>query len=153
MLVRFQLALRNVEDLLHERGLDVSYEFVRYWWHRFGSQFARQLRKSRAGGMQTSNWKWHLVEIFVKIYRERHYLRRAVDHEGEVLESCVTKKRGKKPAFKFMKKAMRRYGSSNEIVTDTLGSYSAVAKKLSCADKQVTQRWANNRAENSYLPF
>ena len=70
-----------------------------------------------------------------------------------MLESYVTKKRDKKAALKFMKKAMRRYGSPNEIVTDRLRSYSAAAKELGCADKQVTQRWANNRAENSHLPF
>ena len=138
--VRFPLSLRNVEDLFHECGVDVSYESVRYWWHRFGSQFANQIKKRRAGGMQSSYWKWH-------------YLWRAVDHEGEVLESYVTKKRDKKAALKFMKKAMRRYGSPNEIVTDRLRSYSAAAEELSCADKQVTQRWANNRAENSHLPF
>ena len=133
--VRFPLSLRNVEDLLHERGVDVSYESVRYWWHKFGAQFAGQIKKRRAGGMQSSNWRWHLVEVFLKINGERHYLWRAVDHEGEVLESYVTKKRDKKAALKFMKKAMRRYGSPNGIVTDTLGSYSAAAKKLSCADK------------------
>jgi len=138
--VRFPLSLRNVEDLLHERGVDVSYESVRYWWHRFGSQFANQLKRRRAGGMQSSNWKWH-------------YLWRAVDHEGEVLESYVTKKRDKKAALKFMKKAMRRYGSPNKIVTDKLRSYSAAAKELGCLDKQVTGRWANNRVENSHLPF
>ena len=103
--------------------------------------------------MQSSNWKWHLDEVFVKINGERHYLWRAVDHEGEVLESYVTKKRDKKAALKFMKKAMGRYGSSNEIVTDRLRSYSAAAKELGCLDKQVTQRWANNRAENSHLTF
>ena len=88
--VRFPLSLRNVEDLLHERGVDVSYESVRYWWHRFGSQFASQIKKRRAGGMQASHWKWHLDEVFVKINGERHYLWRAVDHEGEVLERCIT---------------------------------------------------------------
>jgi putative transposase len=143
--VRFPLSLRNVEDLLHERGVDVSYESVRYWWHRFGSQFASQINKRRAGGMQSSNWKWHLDEVFVKINGERHYLWRAVDHEGEVLESYVTKKRDKKAALKFMKKAMRRYGSPNEIVTDKLGSYGAAARELGCSkskllsDGQITE--------------
>ena len=94
--VRFPLSLRNVEDLLHERGVDVSYESVRYWWHRFGSRFASEIKKRRAGAMQSSNWKWHLDEVFVKINGERHYLWRAVDHEGEVLESYVTKKRIRK---------------------------------------------------------
>jgi putative transposase len=99
--------------------------------------------------MQSSNWKWHLDEVFVRIKGERHYLWRAVDHEGEVLESYVTKKRDKNAALK----AMRRYGSPNEIVTDKLRSYSAAVKELCCADKQVTKRWANNRVENSHLPF
>ena len=103
--VRFPLSLRNVEDLLHERGVGVSYEFVRYWWHRFGSQFASQIKKRRAGGMQSSNWKWHLDEVFVKINGERHYLWRAVDHEGEVLESYVTKKKKQKSSFKVHEKS------------------------------------------------
>ena len=113
-------------------------------------QFAREIKKRWAGGLKSSRWKWHLDEVFVKINGERHYLWRAVDHEGGVLESYVTKKRDKKAALKFMKKAMRRYGSSNEIVTDRLGSYSAAVKELGGADKQVTQCWANNRAD---LPF
>ena len=99
--VRFPLSLRNVEDLLHERGVDFSYESVRYWWRRFGSQFANQIKRRRAGGMQASHWKWHLDEVFVKINGEKHYLWRVVDHEGEVLESYVTKKRDKKAALKF----------------------------------------------------
>ena len=103
--------------------------------------------------MQSSNWKWHLDEVFVKINGERHHLWRAVDHEGEVLESYVTKKRDKKAALKFMKKAMRRYGTPNEIVTDKLGSYGAAARELGCSKKQITNRWANNRVENSHLPF
>ena len=102
--VRFPLSLRNVEELLHKRGLHVSYESVRYWWHKFGSQFASQIKKCRAGGLQSSNCKWHLDEVFVKINGERHYLWCAVDHEGEVLESYVNKKRDKKAALKFMKK-------------------------------------------------
>jgi putative transposase len=85
--------------------------------------------------MQFSHWKWHLDEVFVKINGERHYLWRAVDHEGEVLESYVTKKRDKKAALKFMKKAMRLYGSPNEILTDKLRSYGAAAKELGCSDK------------------
>ena len=151
--VKFPFSLRNVEDLLHGRGVGASYESVRYWWHRFGSQFACQIKNRRAWGMHSSNWKWHLDEVFVKINGERHYLWRAVDHEGEVLESYVTKKRDKKAALKFMKKAMRRHGSPNEIVTDKLRSYSAAAKELGCLEKQVTGRWANNRVENSHLPF
>ena len=89
--VRCPLSLRNVEDLLHERGVDVSYESVHYWWHRFGLKFAREIKKRRAGCMQFSHCKWYLDEVFVKINGERHYLWRAVDHEGEVLGSYVKK--------------------------------------------------------------
>ena len=103
--------------------------------------------------MQSRHWKWHLDEVFVKINGERHHLWRAVDHEGEVLESYVIKKRDKKAALKLMQKAIRRYGSPNEIVTDELRSYSATAKELGCSNKQVTMRWANNRVENSYLQY
>lgn len=91
MYVRFPLSLRNVEDLLHERGIDVSYETVRAWWNRFGPLFAAEIKKRRAEPDRNwSNWKWHLDEVFVKINGETHYLWRAVDHEGEVLEGFVT---------------------------------------------------------------
>jgi putative transposase len=94
MYVRFPLSFRNVEDLLHERGIDISYETVRFWWNRFGPLFAAVIRKKRVSQMRAySNWQWHLDEVFVKINGETHYLWRAVDHEGEVLESFVTKRR------------------------------------------------------------
>ena len=89
--------------------------------------------------MQSSNWKWHLDEFFVKVNGERHYLWRDVDHEGEVFESYVTKKRDKKAVLKFMKKAMRWYGSPNEIVTDKLRSYGAAAKGLISQSLQFTK--------------
>ena len=82
--VRFPLLLRNVEYLLHERGIDVSHEAVRYWWHRFGLMFAAEIRKRRIEGMKSGQWQWHLDEMFVKIKGGRHYLWRAVDHEGAV---------------------------------------------------------------------
>ena len=151
--VRFPLSLRNVEDLLHERGIDVSHEAVRFWWHRFGPMFAAEIRKRRIEGMKSSRWRWHLDEIFVKSNGERHYLWRAVDHEGEVLESFVTKTRDKKAALKFLKKAMRKHGQPDAIVTDKLRSYGAALKEIGSADRQQTGRWKNNRAENSHLPF
>ena len=151
--VRFPLSLRNVEDLLHERGIDVSHEAVRYWWHRFGPMFASEIRKRRIEGMKSSRWRWHLDEMFVKINGEQHYLWRAVDHEGEILESFVTKVRDKKTALKFLKKAMRKHGSPDVIVTDGLASYGAALKEIGAADRQETGRWLNNRAENSHLPF
>src|SRR5210317_422373 len=151
--VRFPLSLRNVEDLLHERGIDVSHEAVRYWWHRFGPMFASEIKKRRIAGMKSSRWRWHLDEMFVKINGERHYLWRAVDHEGEVLESFVTNTRDKKAALEFLKKAMRKHGQPEVIVTDGLLSYGAALKEIGATDRQETGRWMNNRAENSHLPF
>ena len=151
--VRFPLSLRNVEDLLHERGIDISHETVRFWWNRFGPLFAAEIRKRRVEGLRSSHWRWHLDEVFVKINGERHYLWRAVDHEGEVLESFVTKTRDKKAALKFLKKTMRRLGRADKLVTDKLRSYGAALKELGAAGKPETGRWANNRAENSHLPF
>ena len=151
--VRFPLSLRNVEDLLHERGIDVSHEAVRFWWHRFGPMFANEIRKRRVEGMKSSQWRWHLDEMFVKINGERHYLWRAVDHEGEVLESYVTKTRDKKAALKFLRKAMRKHGRPDVIVTDRLRSYGAALKDIGADHRQETGGWLNNRAENSHLPF
>ena len=154
MYIRFPLSLRNVEDLLHERGIDVSYESVRFWWQRFGPKFASEIRKRRSQSMRChSNWKWHLDEMFVKINGERYYLWRAVDHEGEVLESYVTKTRDRKAALKFLKKSMRRHGRPGTLVTDKLRSYGAAMRVIGNADRQETGRWVNNRAENSHLPF
>jgi putative transposase len=103
--------------------------------------------------MKPSQWRWHLDEVFVKINGQRHYLWRAVDHEGEVLESYVTKTRDKKAALRFLRKAMRKHGQPKLIVTDRLRSYGAALKEIGAADRQETGRWLNNRAENSHLPF
>ena len=152
--VRFPLSLRNVEDLLHERGIEISHETVRFWWNRFGPIFAADIRRKRISQMRAySNWQWHLDEVFVKVNGEIHYLWRAVDHEGEVLESYVTKRRDRRAALKFLRKSMKRYGSPETIVTDKLRSYSAAMKEIGNADKQEVGRWKNNRAENSHLPF
>jgi putative transposase len=152
--VRFPLSLRNVEDLLHERGIDVSHETIRYWWNRFGPLFASEIRKRRADRLKSSsNWQWHLDEVFVKVNGVRHYMWRAVDHEGEVLESYVTKRRDRKAALKFLRKSLRRYGSPQAIVTDNLRSYGAAMRDIGNAEKQKTGRWLNNRIENSHLPF
>jgi putative transposase len=120
---RFPLSLRNVEDLLHERGVDISHETVRFWWQRFGPMFAAEIRRKRAERLRSwPQWRWHLDEMFVKINGERHYLWRAVDHEGEVLESFVTKTRDKKATLKFLRKSMKRYGRPHVFVTDKLRS-------------------------------
>jgi putative transposase len=154
MYVRFPLSLRNVEDLLHERGIDISHESVRFWWQRFGPMFAAEIRRKRADRFRSGpQWQWHLDEMFVKINGEQHYLWRAVDHEGEILESFVTKTRDKKAALKFLKKSMKRYGRPHIFVTDKLRSYGAALREVGAADRQETGRWLNNRAENSHLPF
>ncbi|WP_027258759.1 MULTISPECIES: IS6 family transposase [Leisingera] len=154
MYIRFPLSLRNVEDLLHERGIEVSHETVRFWWQRFGPKFAAEIRRKRVENLRSySGWKWHLDEMFVKINGERHYLWRAVDHEGEVLESLVTRKRDKKAALKFLRKSMKRHGRPQIIVTDKFRSYGAALKEIGASSLQETGRWLNNRAENSHLPF
>jgi putative transposase len=151
--VRFPLSLRNVEDLLHERGIDVSHEAIRYWWLKFGPMFAAEIRKRRIQGMKSSRLCRHLDEVFARINGKQHYLWRAVDHEGEVLESYVTKRRDKKAALKFLKKAMRKHGNPEVVVTDLLRSYDAALKEIGAAGRQETGRWLNNRTENSPLPF
>ncbi len=154
MYVRFPLSLRQVEDLLHERGIDICHETVRAWWNRFGPLFAAEIKKKRSAHMWAGvQWRWHLDEVFVKINGETHYLWRAVDHEGEVLEAFVTKKRDRKVALRFLKKAMKRFGCPKAIVTDRLGSYRAAMKVIGNAERQETGRWLNNRAENSHQPF
>jgi putative transposase len=154
MYVKYPLSLRNVEDLMAERGIDVCYETVRFWWNRFGPMFAAEIRRKRVDHMRAyTHWRWHLDEVFVKINGEKHYLWRAVDHEGEVLEAFATKTRNKAAALKFLKKMMKRDGKPKAIVTDKLRSYGAAMKEIGNADVQETGRWLNNRAENSHQPF
>ena len=154
MYVRFPLSLRNVEDLLHERGIDISHETVRLWWNRFGPLFASDIRRQRAYRMRGfRHWRWHLDEMYVKLNGEMVYLWRAVDHEGEILESYVTKTRDKDAALAFMKKAMKRHGKAQAIISDGLRSYKAAMTELGIREKQEVGRWANSRAENSHLPF
>ncbi|MEO5938837.1 MAG: IS6 family transposase [Sphingomonas sp.] len=154
MYVRFPLSLRNVEDLLFERGIDLSHEVIRFWWNRFGPMFASEMRQRRVSYMRGfRQWHWQLDEVFVKINGETHYLWRAVDHEGEILESYVTRSRDKTAAPTFMKKALKRHGSPQRITTDGLKSYRAAMKELGNSERQDIGRHANNRVENSHLPF
>ncbi len=154
MYVRFPLSLRQVEDLLHERGIDICHETVRFWWNRFGPMFAAEIRKKRSAALRAlPQWRWHLDEVFVKINGEMHYLWRAVDHEGEVLEAFATKRRDRRAALKFLKRTMKRYGRPRSIVTDRLQSYHAAMQVIGNAERQETGRWLNNRAENSHQPF
>ena len=151
--VRCPLSLRQVEDLLFERGINICHEIVRYWWNRFGPVFASEIRKRRIDRRNWSNWRWHLDEVFVGINGETHYLWRAVDHEGEVLEVFATKRRDREAALEFLKRAMKRYGRPGMIVTDRLQSYRAAMKVIGNTAVQTCGRWLNNRAENSHQPF
>jgi putative transposase len=115
--------------------------------------FAAEVRKRRIHNQSYSRWRWHLDDDFVKINGETHYLWRAVDHEGEVLEVFVTKRRDRKAALKFLKRAMKRYGQPKVIVTDRLRSYRAAMNLIGNAADKECGRWLNNRAENSHQPF
>ncbi len=141
MYVRYPLSLRQVEDLLFERGIDICHETVRLWWNRFGPMFAAEIRKRRVQHRSYSNWRWHLDEVFVRINGEKHYLWRAVDHEGEVLEVFATKRRNRKAALDFLKRAMKRYGQPEIAVTDRLRSCGAAMKEIGNAADQECDRW------------
>ena len=154
MYVRYPLSLRNVEDLLAERGIDISHETVRFWWNRFGPMFAAEIRKRRVAHMRGyPQWRWHLDEVFVKINGKLCYLWRAVDHEGEVLEAVVTARRDKAAALKLLKRIVKKYGRPQKIVTDRLRAYSAAMKEIGAADRHEVGGRLNNRAENSHQPF
>ena len=115
--------------------------------------FAAAIRKRRVQNRSYSTWRWHLDEVFVQINGETHYLWRAVDHEGEVLEVFATKRRDRRAALEFLKRALKRYGRPGTIVTDRLRSYGAAIKAIGIAGRQECGRWLNNRAENSHQPF
>ena len=145
MYVRFPLSLRNVEDLLFERGIDICHETVRHWWNRFGPMFAGEVRRQRVSAMRSfRHWRWHLDEMYVKLNGEMVYLWRAVDHEGEILESYITRTRDKDAALTFMKKALKRHASPEAIATDGLCSYWAATHEFGCREKQEVRRRVNN---------
>jgi putative transposase len=147
--LRFTLSLRDVEDLLAERGIIVSYETVRRWVNHFGPRIAAELRKRRP----RPHASWHFDEMYLKIAGRMVYLWRAVDAEGEVLDVLVQSKRNKPAALKLMRKLLKKYGFVPErMTTDKLVSYVAAARELSIESRHQTDRWANNRAENSHQP-
>ena len=141
--LRFTLSLRDVEDLLAERGVAVSYETVRRWVNRFGPMIAADLRKRRLKPHTT----WHLDEVYLKIDGRMVYLWRAVDAEGEVLDVLIQSKRNKHGALKLMRKLMKKYAFVPErLVTDDLRSYSAAVRDLGIERRHERGRWKNNRA-------
>lgn len=147
--LRFTLSLRDVEDLLSERGITVSYETVRRWVNQFGPMIAADLRKRRPKPHTT----WHLDEVYLKINGRMVYLWRAVDAEGEVLDVLVQAKRDKHAALKLMRTLLKKYGFVPELlITDDLRSYGAAARELGIEKHYERGRWRNNRAENSHQP-
>jgi putative transposase len=147
--LRFTLSFRDVEDLLDERGISVSYETIRRWVNHFGPKIAADLRKRRP----KPHTIWHLDEVYLKIDGRLVYLWRAVDSEGEVLDVLVQTRRDKWAALKLMRKLLKKYGFVPEkLVTDDLRSYAAAARDLGIARRHERGRWRNNRAENSHQP-
>jgi putative transposase len=147
--VRFTLSFRDVEDLLAERGIAVSYETVRRWVNHFGPKIATDLRKRRP----KPHTIWHLDEVYLKIHGRLVYLWRAVDAKGEVLDILVQTRRNKRAALKLMRKLLKKYGFvPDKLVTDDLRSYGAAASDLGIVKRHERGRWRNNRAENSHQP-
>ena len=145
--LRFTLSYRDVEDLLAERGLDVSYETVRRWVLKFGATVAQRLRRQRPHPSD----RWHLDEMVMRIAGRRMYLWRAVDHEGEILDMLVQRRRNKRAALRLMRKLLRKHGVAPRlVVTDKLRSYGAAFRDLhlTCRHDQGLRK--NNRAENSH---
>src|SRR5216683_3933908 len=146
---RFPLSFRDVEEMLAMRGVALSYETIREWCLKFGQTYANRLRrKSPRPGDQ-----WHLDEVFLKINGRVHYLWRAVDQDGDVLDILVQSRRDKKAAKKFFRKLLKglRY-VPRVIITDKLRSYSAAKAEMLPSVEHCQDKWQNNRAENSHQP-
>ncbi|MEU0217982.1 IS6 family transposase [Streptomyces sp. NPDC006265] len=146
---RFPLSFREVEELMFERGVVVSYETVRRWCVKFGPAYARELhrRRPRPGD------KWHLDEVFIKINGEQKYLWRAVDQDGNVLDILVQDRRDKAAARRFLRRLMKNAGAvPRVIVTDKLRSYGAAHREVMPSVEHRSHKGLNNRAENSHQP-
>ncbi len=147
--LRFAMSFRDIEDLLAERGITLSYETVRRWVDHFGPMVAADLRRRRPRPDTT----WHLDEVYLKIDGRMVDLWRAVDAEGEVLDVLVQSRRDKHAALKLMRKLMKKYGFvPYRMITDDLRSYGAAAQDLGIERHHERGRWKNNRAENSHQP-
>jgi putative transposase len=146
---RFPLSHRDVEELLFVSGIIVSYEAIRKWSRKFGQAYANTLRRRRP----RPGDKWHFDEVFITINKERHYLWRAVDQDGNVLDILVQRRRDKKAAKKFFRKLLKgcQY-VPRVIITDKLKSYGAAKREILPGVKHRQHRYLNNRAENSHQP-
>jgi putative transposase len=145
--LRFTLSYRDVEELLAERGLEVSYETVRRWVLKFGPAFARNLRRLRP----RPSAQWHLDEMAVVIGGKRLWLWRAVDSEGEILDMLVQPRRDRASALRLLRKLLRKQGYAPDVlVTDRLASYSCARRQLGLRARHELGLRKNNRAENSH---
>src|SRR6266849_5398800 len=146
---RFCLSFRDVEELLCERGVIVTYEAIRKWCRKFGQAYANQLRRQRP----RPGDKWHLDEVFLTIKGVRHYLWRAVDQDGNVLDMLVQSRRNKKAAKKFFRKLLKGLTDVPRVlITDKLKSYGAAKREILPGVEHRQHRYLNNRAENSHQP-
>jgi putative transposase len=146
---RFSLSYRDVEELMAERGVTLSHEAVRYWCRKFGQAYANALRHRHPRPGE----KWHLDEVFLTINQERHYLWRAVDQEGNVLDILVQRRRDKQAAKKFFRKLLKGLTYvPRVIITDKLKSYEAAKREILPGVEHRQHRYLNNRAENSHQP-
>ncbi|MCX8954721.1 IS6 family transposase [Ruegeria sp. NA] len=147
---RFNLSLREVEEMLLQRGIDVSYETVRRWVIKFGPQIARSLRQRRGRPGDV----WHLDEVVVRITGRKYWLWRAVDQHGVVLDEILQPKRDKRAAKRLLRRLLKRLGfTPKRIITDKLRSYGAAKREIAPGLDHWSHKGLNNRAENSHLPF
>ena len=146
---RFSLSFRDVEDLLAQRGVTVTYETIRQWCRTFGRTYARRLRRRRGRLGDT----WHLDELFVSINGRRQYLWRAVDEDGDVLDILVQSRRNRRAAGRFFRKLLKKQGRlPRRLITDKLRSYPAAHRSVMPSVVHCTDQYANNRAEVSHQP-
>jgi putative transposase len=146
---RFCLSFRDVEDLLAERGITVSYEAIRIWCQKFGPGYARSLKR-RQGRLGDS---WHLDEVFIRINGQQQYLWRAVDQDGDVIDILVQPRRDQRAAERFFRRLLSGQGKEPfQIITDKLRSYSAAMRTILGEVAHNTKRYANNRVEASHQP-
>ncbi len=146
---RFNLSHRDIEDLLSERGIQVSYEAIRLWCNKFGAEYARRLKRKRQGFGDT----FFIDEVFIKINGVQHYLWRAVDQDGDVVDVFLQEKRDGKAAKRFFKRLISsNRGNPRKIVTDKLGSYRVAHRELIPDTIHDTSQYANNKSELSHQP-
>ena len=146
---RFALSFRDVEEIMAERGVALSYETIREWSRKFGNAFSKKLKHSRPRPSD----KWHLDEMFVKINGTPHYLWRAVDQNSNVLDILVQKSRDKRAAKRFFRKLLKGLEyAPRVIITDKLSSYSVVKSEMMPCVEHRRHKGLNNRAENSHQP-